>query len=241
MARRPTQRPGQATLDLSLDRDAEKEPFIESEANRVVLDRLREWSSWPSLWLAVVGPERSGLTTLARQFAKKSGFTFVSGQSLNSDDRDRLDGLARTGAAIDDADCVSDGYGLMALLNRCDEYGRPAVLFSHTLPSQISLDPADLRSRLRAISVVEIEPPDDRLMSKLLMRSLKERFVFLPDKVEELLLSRLPRSYAVIEDYVERLVVAMSRDGRGLSVALAKEVLAQGPSSRDLFTDLDDD
>lgn len=224
----------QGSLDLTSDADGDGD-FIVSEANRGVWERLESWQSWPSPWLAVVGPGRSGLSRLAERTVSQNGFRFLTASQLSGLGSAELDAMSKDGIVLDDADLVSNGHALMAALNRTDEYGRPAILFSHSLPSSLDIDPPDLRSRLKSMSVVEIAPPDDELFRSLLVRALKQKFVFLPDPVADHLLSRLPRSYAVIDDIVERLVRAMSREGRGLSLNLAKSVLADGPGTQDLF------
>lgn len=230
--------PRQGMLDLQ-PCEPDLDHILRSPANADAIERLSDWENWPTHWLAVLGPPASGLTTLARAFCQASGAMAVDGDALSAASAAEIDTLASSGAAVDRADAVTDGPALMALLNRAEERGRPVVLFTQRAPADYQLRPADLVSRLRSMPVVEIAPPDDALMRARLEAAFRERFIFMPDGVAELLLSRLPRRYAEIGRIVDRLNRAMSDQRRGLSVALAKEILAEGPGTGELFEAVD--
>ncbi len=230
--------PRQGMLDLQ-PRGPDLDHILRSPTNADAIERLSDWENWPTHWLAVLGPPSSGLTTLARAFCQASGAMIVNGNALSKASAAEIDTLASSGAAVDRAETVTDGPALMALLNRAEERGRPVVLFTPRPPAAFQLQPADLVSRLRSMPVVEIGPPDDALMRARLEAAFRERFIFMPDGVAELLLSRLPRRYAEISRIVDRLNRAMSDQRRGLSVALAKEILAEGPDTGELFEAVD--
>jgi len=230
--------PRQGMLDLQ-PRDPDLDHILRSPANADAIERLSDWENWPTHWLAVLGPPASGLTTLARAFCQASGAVAVDGSELSAAGPAEIEALALTGAAVDRAETVTDGPTLMALLNRAEERGRPVVLFTQRPPADYQLRPADLVSRLRSMPVVEIAPPDDALMLARLEAAFRERFIFMPDEVAELLLSRLPKRYAEIGRIVDRLNRAMSDQRRGLSVALVKEALAEGPDTGELFEAVD--
>jgi chromosomal replication initiation ATPase DnaA len=230
--------PHQAFLDLKPP-EPDLDHILRSPANADAIDRLSAWQDWPTSWLAVVGPVQSGLSTLAGAFCEASGAVLTDGGQVSAASPDEIDRLAWQGAAVDDAETISDGLALMALLNRAEERGQPIVLFAKQPPVDLVLQPPDVMSRLRAMPVVEIGPPDDGLMRARLETAFRQRFIFLPDGVADILLSRLPRRYAEIERIADRVHRAMSDQRRGLSVALAKEILAEGPGTGELFETLD--
>ena len=84
----------------------------------------------------------------------------------------------------------------------------------------------DLASRLRAVTAVEILPPDDALLHALLARLLADRQQRVPLPTQEWLLTRLPRTPAALREAVERLDrAALGRPG-GITRPLARAVLA---------------
>ena len=110
--------------------------------------------------------------------------------------------LPAAGVALDDADAVADERALLHLLNAAGEAGVPVLLAARLPPSRWSARLPDLASRLRAITAVEIGPPEDTLLRTLLARLLADRQLRLPESVQEWLLRRLPRSAAALRDAV---------------------------------------
>ena len=51
--------------------------FLVSEANRIAVAFLEGWRAWPLSVAVLIGPPRSGRSTLARQFARMSGGTVI--------------------------------------------------------------------------------------------------------------------------------------------------------------------
>ncbi len=63
----------------------------------------------------------------------------------------------------------------------------------------------DLASRFRAVTAVQILPPDDSLLRALLRRLLSDRQLRVDADVQDWLLLRLPRSAAALREAVARL------------------------------------
>jgi chromosomal replication initiation ATPase DnaA len=107
--------------------------------------------------------------------------------------------------ALDDADTVADERLLLHLLNTARDRGLSVLLTGRASPSRWPIGLADLSSRVRAITAVEIEPPSDELLRALLMRMLADRQLKVGETVQEWLLLRLPRSPAALREAVARL------------------------------------
>ena len=69
----------------------------------------------------------------------------------------------------------TDETALLHLLNAAGEAGLPILLAAPAPPSRWPVRLPDLASRLRAITAVEIGPPEDALLRTLLARLLAER------------------------------------------------------------------
>ena len=100
--------------------------------------------------------------------------------------------------ALDDADTVASEPLLLHLLNTARDRGLRVLLSGHAAPSRWPVRLPDLSSRLRAITAVEIRPPSDDLLAALLVRLLSDRQLSVAQSVQDWLLTRLPRSPAVL-------------------------------------------
>ena len=75
--------------------------------------------------------------------------------------------------------------------------------------------------------VVEIAAPDDALLEAVLRKRFDDRQLGVEQPVIDYMVSRMDRSFAVLEAAVQRLdELALSRK-RAVTVPLAREVLAQ--------------
>ena len=108
------------------------------------------------------------------------------------------------GVAVDAAD-RADQSALLHLLNTARDLGRPVLLAGRAPPALWAPSLPDLDSRLRAITAVEIEAPDDDLLRQLLLHWLAERRLVADEALHDRLLLRLPRSPEVLLAAVVRL------------------------------------
>jgi len=83
----------------------------------------------------------------------------------------------------------------------------------------------DLRSRLKAATVVEIGEPDEELLSQVIVKLFADRQLYIDDKLVLYIVNRMERSLNAAQTIVERLDrLALSR-GTGITRSLAAEVL----------------
>jgi chromosomal replication initiation ATPase DnaA len=90
-------------------------------------------------------------------------------------------------------------------------------------PTEVEL--RDLRSRLRAIPTVQLQPPDDHLFRALIVKFCADRQLVVDEAVVSYLTTRLERSYAAVRQAVELLDTEALRLGRPVTRALAAELL----------------
>ena len=95
-------------------------------------------------------------------------------------------------------------------------------------PSSSSIDLRDLRSRLRAVPVITLTPPDDNLFRALLVKFCADRQLSIDESVVNYLATRIERSFAAARRVVERLDAEALRLGRPVTRALAVELLRDG-------------
>nr|WP_283949476.1 chromosomal replication initiator DnaA [Limobrevibacterium gyesilva] len=192
--------------------------FLTDISNAEAVAWLDRAADWPQRRLALWGPEGSGKTHLLHIWAARAGAALLAGPALHF-------APPAQSLAIDDADNAPE-RALLHLLNAAAEAGLPVLLAGRAPPSRWGTALPDLASRLRAVTAVEIHPPDDALLRILLARLLVERQVPVAEAVQDWLRLRLPRTAAAMREAAARLDRAALAVGGRVTRALAGEVLA---------------
>jgi chromosomal replication initiation ATPase DnaA len=110
-------------------------------------------------------------------------------------------------------------------MNLSGEDGAFVLMTARAPPVGMVIELRDLRSRLRAVPVVSILPPDDQLFRSLIVKLCADRQLTVDENVVSYLATRLERSYAAAHRGVERLDAEALRQGRPATRALAAELL----------------
>jgi DnaA regulatory inactivator Hda len=223
--------PGQLPLPFASPPRFAEVDFRVAPSNSEAFTWLARTADWPGGRLALWGEPGCGKTHLLHIWAARTGAVLWTAPSLHG-----LPELPATGGiALDNAEAAADETALFHLLNATNEAGLPLLLASRTPPARWTVRLPDLASRLRAVTSVEIGPPEDALLAALLARLLAERQLRLPDAVRDWLLSRLPRTADALGEAVSRLDAASLQAHRDITVPLAREVLTQLVSGPDDF------
>lgn len=226
----------QLTLDLGHRPALGREDFLISSGNAAAMAWLDRWPDWPAPALAVHGPAGCGKTHLVHVFAARTGAVILSAAELCRDDPPRLLPAAMA-LAVEDADQGVDEVALFHLFNLARE-SRCLMLFTgRSAPARWRLDLADLRSRLRAIPNVAIEPPDDSLLAAVLVKLFADRQLKVPAEAIGYAVARLERSFAAARALVEAVDAAALAEKREITVPLVREAVGRlAPVSDDKIT-----
>jgi len=175
------------------------EDFCPAPSNTAARELLLRPDAWSNNRLILWGEAGSGKTHLLHIWARAQGAEIIGSAALR--------GLHRVTRpiALDDADLAPDPVALLHLLNNAAEAGVPALLAARLPPARMAYKLADLTSRLRAASAVEIRPPEDELLEQLLTRLAAARQLSLSIPVRNTLLLHLPRAPAFYREAVARL------------------------------------
>jgi chromosomal replication initiation ATPase DnaA len=109
------------------------------------------------------------------------------------------------------------------LLNSVKESGAALLVTAATPPAQWPLTLADLRSRLLALPVAQIQAPDDGLTAGLLLKHLGDRQLRLSEETLHYLIPRLPRDGGRIAAIVAQLDEAALTQKRAITVPFIRE------------------
>lgn len=214
-------------LPLPLPFAASHDPadLLEDESNRAALAWLRRPEDWPGGRLALFGPAATGKTHMLRGLAAERGWPVLEGPML----RGLPDVPPGPGLVVDDADCAAEEQALLHLLNLCAERRQPVLLAGREAPARWPVALPDLRSRLRAMTAVAVQPPGDALLAALLQKHFADRQLRVDPGLQAWLLPRLPREAAAVAEAAARLDRAALATGGRLTRALARAALEGMP------------
>lgn len=216
-------------LSLKLRRPASyaRAEFIHSETNREALKALDDWPAWHGGCLAMVGPEGSGKTHLAMEWAGR-----VKAAVLRPNCTDVAAAHGRP-VLMEDAERAHPET-LFHLINMAGA-GGGLLLTSRTHPRTWPAELPDLRSRLNALHVAEIGEPDDVVLEGVLRKFFRERNIKPAEEVYPYLMRRIERSIRMAREIVSRLDEAADAEERDITRALARQILESDSRTLDLF------
>jgi chromosomal replication initiation ATPase DnaA len=201
-----------------------RDNFMEGPANAAGLSLIESWPDWPNRIMLLVGPEGSGKSHLAAIWAERSGARATSAHALTAAS---VPGALATGAlAVEDLKPAEfDDRAMFHLLNLAREDGAYILITARLAPAAFEIELRDLKSRLRAVPVVSLLPPDDLLFRGLIVKFCADRQLSIDESVVNYLATRIERSYAAARQAVDLLDTEALRLGRPVTRALAAELL----------------
>ena len=217
--------PEQLILDLPVRVSRTRGDFFLSEANALAVARLDAPETWPNGKLVLIGPEGSGKSHLAEIWA----------ESHSAEQMDLPDIPARDIPAIASA-CVieiGDEYhadpaeeeALFHLHNHLAGRGLPLLLVARRAPARWNVALPDLKSRMQAADIAQIDAPDDALLSAVLLKLFADRQLAVPPALIGWLTARMERSFAAAQHLVTLLDETAMAEARPITQALARRVL----------------
>jgi chromosomal replication initiation ATPase DnaA len=215
--------PRQLLLALDHVESFAREDFLSGPSNAAALKLVDRWPDWPNRIMALVGPEGSGKSHLASIWAAEAGARSISARSLSRID---LPAAFATGALVveDLAQADLDERALFHLLNLASEEGAYVLTTARTLPAAFMWEVPDLASRLRAVPVVSVAPPDDTLLRALIVKLGADRQLVMDEALVSYLTNRIERSFAAAREALLRLDEESLRLQRPVTKSLAAEL-----------------
>jgi chromosomal replication initiation ATPase DnaA len=216
--------PDQLVFDLPQRPALGAQDFLVSASNQAAAAMIDHWPHWSDHAVLVLAPARAGKTHLANVWRLKSGAAALIGARLSEAD------VARAGRAILVEDLhagIGSERALFHLLNLARESGGSMLLTSRLAPGALSVALPDLRSRLRALPLVEIAPPDPALLRAVLVKHFADRQLSVEPHVVAHLVLHMEQSMAAAAAIVAELDRAAMATHRRITRSLAGEILAR--------------
>jgi chromosomal replication initiation ATPase DnaA len=188
------------------------EDFLVSESNAAAVNLVDRWPDWPIGAAVVAGAKGSGKTHLANVWTARSGAKPFEASEIS---REMVPVIAAaTSVLIENVQNVSDEAALFHLLNLVREQRLQVLLTTDTVPGDLPISLPDLRSRLKALPLAVIDPPDDALLRAVLVKLFADRQLSVEPHLVDYVLVRMERSMLAAERFVaaaDRRALALQR------------------------------
>ncbi len=225
----------QLVLDLPVRTARGRDDFLVTPSNAAAVAMIDRFPDWPSYGAVLVGGPGSGKSHLLEVWSAASGATAVAAGEIGAMAPSAL--LSKGALAIDDAPGDRfDERALFHLFNLARQASAHILLASERHPVAWRIALPDLASRLRALPVAELDPPDDALLRGVLVKHFSDRQLTVDEAIVSYLMARMPRSLAA----ARTLVADADRLALEEKSAVTKPLLArvlQRLAAPDLFDD----
>jgi chromosomal replication initiation ATPase DnaA len=212
----------QLPLVFSHDTASGRDDLLISDRLSAAVTIVDAWPQWPSPVVILAGPVGSGKSHLASIWKEHSNATSIHPKAGVQA------AIAAANGPVLFEDVDREGFDdteLFHVINSVRENGHSLMMTSRLWPMSWPVELADLRSRLKAATVVEIGEPDEELLSQVIVKLFADRQLNIDDKLVLYIVNRMERSLNAAQTIVERLDrLAWSR-GTKITRAMAAEVL----------------
>ena len=214
----------QFTLEFDHRPAMSGEDFLVAPNNSEAVEWIDKWPDWPSVGLCLFGSPGCGKTHLAEVFRAKSGAETISIDHL----LDAYQPPAGRAVIIENVDqkiSADHEEGLFHLYYGLKDQGGNLLMTGSTPPSRWAIKLADLRSRLNTATAVEIGPPDDGLITAVLVKLFQDHQIQVSGEVVNYAVSRMERSFAAARALVEASDKLSLSEKKRITVPLIRRVL----------------
>ena len=183
----------QLVLDLPHRAALGRDDFLVTASNMAAVSMIDRYPDWPSWGMVLLGAAGSGKSHLLEVWRQAAGAGLVSAADIGAMAPDAL--LATGALAIDNAPGVAlDERALFHLFNLARQTSGHVLIACESDPANWAVALPDLASRLKALPVARLEPPDDGLLRGVLVKLFADRQLAVEEALVSYMLLRMPRS-----------------------------------------------
>jgi chromosomal replication initiation ATPase DnaA len=196
----------QLVFDLQHRPALGRDDFLVAGSNAAAVQLVDDWPNWPARASVLVGPPGSGKSHLGEVWRQRSSASLVSATEICVE---RVPDVLSFGVAlVEDIDRgVLQEKALFHLLNYAQEMHGHILFTARDWPLRDVVLP-DLQSRLNALPIVTILPPDDGLLRGVLVKLFSDRQIAVDEALISYLVNRMPRSLDMARQLVARMDAA---------------------------------
>ncbi|NMD08545.1 MAG: hypothetical protein GYA66_11270 [Phyllobacteriaceae bacterium] len=215
----------QLTLDLTHRPALAREDFLVSPSNATAVALVDQWPNWPTHGAIIVGPPGSGKSHLASVWQQKASATLrpavaLTAETVTAD-------MQSSALVVEDADAAGlDERALFHALNQARQQGGHILITAASMPAQWKVRLPDLASRLNALPVAAIMPPDDALLRGVLVKHFADRQIAVSEQIIGYIVLRMPRSLDALRQIVSEIDARALQEGAEVTRPFVARILA---------------
>ncbi|ASY68290.1 DnaA regulatory inactivator HdaA [Sinorhizobium fredii] len=226
MTRRPNE---QLPLVFGHDPATGREDLLVSDRLSAAIAIVDHWPEWPSPIVIIAGPVGSGKSHLASIWRERSDAVAIHPVAGSN----AADIAAFKPVLFEDVDRQGfDDTALFHVINSVRQNGTALLMTSRLWPMSWPVTLPDLKSRLKAATVVEIGEPDDELLTQVLFKLFADRQLLVDERFVAYIVNRMERSLEAAQTIVEQMDHLALARGTRLTRVLAAEVLEELANAR---------
>ncbi|MBF9034718.1 chromosomal replication initiator DnaA [Rhodobacterales bacterium HKCCE2091] len=219
----------QLAFDLPHRAAMGREDFFVSPANAAAVAGIEAWRDWPLPKMVLAGPPGAGKTHLAHVWAGLTDATVIAAADLPG----RTEALLSVPAlAVENAERIAGDAAaeeaLFHLHNALEQRGAPLLLTAWDAPERWHLGLPDLASRMAQAGLLRMSPPDEPLLSAVMLKLAHDRGLAVTPATVTYALGRIDRSFAAAGAFIAALDARALELGRKPTRDLARLVLDAG-------------
>jgi chromosomal replication initiation ATPase DnaA len=186
----------QLLLDLPLRPALGRDDFLVTSSNSAAVEMIDQWPDWPSYGALIIGPAGSGKSHLLEVWRQKTSATFCRSDDLQIE---TVPSLFQNKLLAVELTSVINERALFHALNFAKQEDANILVTMQNMPE---LQIPDLKSRLNALPMVSILPPDDELLRGVLVKHFSDRQIYVDEAMINYILLRMPRSLEAARNVV---------------------------------------
>lgn len=203
--------------------------FLVAPSNAAAVQWVDRWPDWPGPVVVIVAPTGAGKTHLAHVFQAQTGARMIRVEDLNTL---RADGVLKNATALilENAEAsIAAGLDeeLLHLYNLAKEDDIKILMTAERPPARWGTALKDLSSRLKTAPVAEIDPPDDALLTALIVKQFADRQLSIEQDVLTYMLARMDRSFATVRTLIRAIDERALAQKRAITIPLVRQVLEE--------------
>jgi chromosomal replication initiation ATPase DnaA len=212
----------QLPLAFTHDAASSRDDLLISDPLSAAVTIVDSWPNWPSPVVILAGPVGSGKSHLASIWREKSGAGDIHPTAGSA----AAVAAANGPVVFEDVDRRGfDDTELFHVINSVRENNTTLMMTTRLWPMSWPVTLPDLRSRLKAATVVEIGEPDEELLAQVIVKLFSDRQLYIDDKLVLYIVNRMERSLNAAQMIVERLDRLALARGTRITRPLVAEVL----------------
>lgn len=221
----------QLVLDLPHRSARGRDDFLVTPSNAAAVAMVDRYPDWPHYGVVLLGGAGSGKTHLIEVWQHSAAARLIPASDIGAEAPDEL--LKGGALAIDNAPGAAlDERALFHLLNLARQTGGHVLIASETDPAHWGVALPDLASRLKALAVARLDPPDDVLLRGVLVKLFADRQLAVEESVVSYLMLRMPRSLeaarALVAEIDRLALVEQAPVSRGLAARVLQQMTEPG-------------